>query len=238
MQLLNNIFQVSGDLVGLTVDEPGAIWNDCNSYIVRLDEGLLLFDTGCGDTLDQLFANIRYWGMDPADIRYVFLTHPHYDHAGGGHRLKSLGKQFVSSKETADAVRKGDIRCCGYLYHKTFQPFEVDTLLEDTQKITVMGLEIEARLMPGHSMGCTIYSFEWEGKKVVISGDVIGTKLSGDFGWSGSIDFCRTKYLESLKRMACLEIDYMLPGHGMVYFSGAKRRVEEVLNTALMEWRH
>lgn len=237
MQLLHNIFQVSGDLVGLTVDEPGAIWNDCNSYVIRLPEGLLLFDTGCGNTLDQLFANIRYWGMDPADIRYVFLTHPHYDHAGGGHVMKGLGAHLISGKETADAVRKGDKRCCGYLYHKVFNPFEVDTTLNDGEKITVLGLEIEARLMPGHSMGCTIYSWVWEGKRVVVSGDVIGTKLSGDFGWSGSIDFCRTKYLDSLQRMADLEIDYMLPGHGMAYFSGAKRRVEEVLNTALMEWR-
>lgn len=237
MQLLHGIFQVGGDLVGLTVDEPGAIWNDCNSYVIRLDEGLLLFDAGCGDTMDQLFANIRYWGMDPADIRYAFLTHPHYDHAGGGYVLKDRGVHLVSGKETADAVHKGDNRCCGYLYHKVFNPFDVDTILDEGQKITVLGLEIEARLMPGHSMGCTIYSFVWEGKKVMISGDVIGTKLSGDFGWSGSIDFCRTKYLDSLKRMADLEIDYMLPGHGMVYFSGAKRRVEDVLNTALMEWR-
>lgn len=237
MQLLHDIYQVSGDLVGLTQDIPGAMWNDCNSYVVRLEGGLLLFDCGCGNTMDQLFDNIRYWGMDPADIKYCFLTHAHYDHAGGGHILKNQEVHFVAGQETADAVRTGDKRCCGYLYHKTFYPFEIDTTLDEGQNISVLGLEIEARLMPGHSMGCTIYSFLWNGKRIVISGDVIGTKLSGDFGWSGSIDFCRTTYLDSLVRMADIEMDYMLPGHGMVYFSGAKRRVEEVLNTALMEWR-
>lgn len=237
MQLLRHIYQVSGDLTGLTEDVPGALWNDCNSYVVRLGDGLVLFDAGCGDTMEQLLANVRYWGMDPADIQYCFLTHAHYDHAGGGHILKERGVHIVAGQETADAVRAGDHRCCGYLYHKTFQPFEVDTVLSDGESMSVLGLEIEARAMPGHSMGCTVYSFILDGKRILISGDVIGTKLVGDFGWSGSIDFCRKTYLDSLLRMAELEMDCMLPGHGMAYFSGAKRRVEEVLNVALIEWR-
>lgn len=237
MQLFNRIYQVSGDLTGLTTDVQGAMWNDCNSYVVRLDDGLVLFDAGCGDTMDQLMDNVRYWGMDPGDIAYCFLTHAHYDHAGGGHILKERGVHIVAGPETADAVQAGDHRCCGYLYHKTFNPFEVDTVLGDGEHISVLGLQITARAMPGHSQGCTVYSFEMDGKQVLISGDVIGTKLVGDFGWSGSIDFCRKAYLESLLRMTELDVDCMLPGHGMVYFSGAKRRIEEVLNTALMEWR-
>ena len=237
MQLLHQIYQVGGDLLGLTTDVEGALWNDCNTYIVKTEQGLILFDTGCGDTIEQLYANIRYWGMCPEDIKYCFLTHAHFDHAGGGHLFKKKGVEFISGKETAEAVLAGDKRCCTYLYHKRFTPFEVDRIVTDGEKVSVLGLEVEVRLMPGHSMGCTVFSFTWGGKKVVISGDVIGTKLSGDFGWSGSIDFCRENYLNSLLKMADLEMDYILPGHGMVYFSGAKRRVEEVLNVALMEWR-
>lgn len=238
MQLLHNLYQVGGDLAGLTTDVEGALWNDCNTYVLKTDGGLILFDAGCGDTLDQIFENIRYWGMRPEDIKYCFLTHAHFDHAGGGQRLKHLGVKFISGKETADAVFSGDKRCCTYLYHKDFSTFNIDKIVADGEKITVLGVEIEARLMPGHSMGCTIYSFDLEGKNIVISGDVIGTKLVGDFGWSGSIDFCRENYLTTLLKMTEIEVDYMLPGHGMVYFSGAKRRIEEVLNVALMEWRN
>ena len=41
----------------------------------------------------------------------------------------------------------------------------------------------------------------------------------------------------SLRRFAKVDTDLMLPGHGMVYFHQPRRRVEEVLNAALMEWR-
>jgi metallo-beta-lactamase class B len=190
----------------------GALWNDANSYVLKTDEGLILFDCGCGDTLEQIFANMRYWDLSPDDIRYCILTHAHLDHAGGGHLLKESGVRFIAIGETADAVASGDERCCGYLYHKTFQPFTVDQILTDGQRLTVLGVEIEVMHLPGHSMGCTAYLFNWEQKRVVISGDVIGTLLSGDFGWSGSIDFDKKIYTASLCRFAKIDTDLMLPG--------------------------
>ena len=79
--------------------------------------------------------------------------------------------------------------------------------------------------------------FDYEGKRLVVSGDVIGTLLAGDFGWSGSIDFDKSTYIESLKRFSRVDTDIMLPGHGMIYFHKPRRRVQQALNTALMEWR-
>lgn len=237
MQLLKDIYQVGGDINGLTFDEPGALWNDANSYVIKTEQGLVMFDCGCGDTMDQIFDNMRYWGLSPEDVRYCVLTHSHYDHAGGAHLLKQKGIELVAIKETADAVTAGDERCCGYLYHKTFTPVTVDKLIADTEVFDLCGLSFTAMHLPGHSMGCTAYFFNWYGKRVVISGDVIGTLLSGDFGWSGSIDFDKKKYTESLLRFSKIDTDVMLPGHGMSYFYKPRRRVEEALNAALMLWR-
>ena len=151
--------------------------------------------------------------------------------------LKQKGVELVALKETADAVAAGDERCCGYLYHKTFTPVTVDRLIADKEVFDLCGLSFTAMHLPGHSMGCTAYFFNWSGKRVVISGDVIGTLLSGDFGWSGSIDFDKKKYTESLLRFSKVDTDVMLPGHGMSYFYKPRRRVEEALNAALMLWR-
>ena len=90
--------------------------------------------------------------------------------------------------------------------------------------------------LPGHIVGCTSFLFMHEGKKIVISGDVIGTLLSGDFGWSGSIDFDKKIYTESLRKFAKVDTDIM-PGHGMSYFHKPRWRVEQALNSALMLWR-
>lgn len=237
MQVLKDLFQVGGDINGITFDVADALWNDGNSYVLKTAEGLIMFDCGCGDTMEQIFENMRYWDLSPRDIRYCVLTHPHYDHAGGAHILKRRGVKLVAIRETAEAVASGDERCCGYLYHKIFTPVIVDQLVKDGEKFNLLGVEIEAMHLPGHSMGCTAFLFEWTGKKTVISGDVIGTLLVGDFGWDGSIDFDKKIYTESLRRFAKVDSDIMLPGHGMVYFHKPRWRVEQALNSALMQWR-
>ena len=237
MQVLKNLFQVGGDLNGITFDGKDAGYNDGNTYIIKTDNGLIMFDTGCGDTMEQIFDNMKYWSLDPNDIKYCLLTHPHFDHAGGGHILKERGVKFISIAETADAVAKGDERTCPYLYHKIFTPFQVDMIVSDNDKFNLLGIEFEAMHMPGHSMGCTAYFFNYEDKKIVVSGDIIGTLLDGYHGWSGSYDFNKSKYIESLLKFSKIDTDIMLPGHGMIYFHKPRRRVEEALNVALIEWR-
>lgn len=237
MQILKNLYQTGGDLNGLTFDLQGALWNDANSYILKTEEGLIMFDCGCGDTLEQIFRNMRYWDLNPDDINYCFLTHPHLDHAGGSHLLKNRGVKIVASQETANAVAAGDERCAGYLYHKKFRPVEVDQIVSPGEILNFSGTEIEVGCYPGHSMGCTAYSLSHENKKIVVSGDIIGTLLAGDFGWDGSFDFDKKNYIDSLRRFAKLDMDIMLPGHGLIYFHKPQWRVEDALNSALIQWR-
>ncbi len=237
MQVLRDVYQVGGDLNGVTYAGVDAGYDDGNTYVVRTPAGLLMFDCGCGDTLDQIFANMTYWDLSPDDVKACLLTHAHLDHAGGAHLLAERGVRLLAHRNTAEAVAAGDERCCGYLYHKTFVPCTVDAALDDGQVVDVLGKRIEVMHLPGHSMGCTAYLFEHEGRRVVVSGDVIGTLLDGYFGWSGSIDFDKGVYIESLRRLAKVDSDVMLPGHGLIYFHKPRRRVEDALNEALMQWR-
>lgn len=237
MQLLHNLYQVGGDLNGITWAGVDAGYEDGNTYVLKRPDGLILFDCGCGDTMDQIFDNMRYWNLDPDDIKVCLFTHAHFDHAGGAHILKGRGVELCAHGTTAQAMASGDERCCGYLYHKEFTPVATDVIFVDGENIEVLGLSIEVMHVPGHSMGCTAYKFNHEGKRIVVSGDLIGTLLAGNYGWSGSIDFDRSVYLESLQKFAKVDSDIMLPGHGMVYFHEPRRRAEQVLNVALMEWR-
>jgi len=237
MQIRKNLYQVGGDLNGLTFDGVDAGYQDGNTYLLATAAGHVLFDCGCGDTWPQIEENMRYWGLRVEDIRACLLTHAHFDHAGGAHRLSRRGVPLIAHVETADAVAKGDERCCGYLYHKVFSPCVVDRVVGDGDVLDLCGVAIEVMHLPGHSMGCTAYRFDHEGQRVVVSGDVIGTLLAGDFGWSGSIDFNKPAYINSLRRFARVDSDLMLPGHGMIYFHQPRRRVEDALNAALMAWR-
>jgi len=237
MQLMKDFFQVGGSLNGITWTGNDASYDDCNTYILKTDEGLIMFDCGCGDTLGQIFNNMLYWDLNPEDIKACFITHPHLDHAGACHLLADRGIKLFAHQNTANAIATGDERCCGYLYHKEFVPCSIDKELTDGEIVDLLGMKFKVMHLPGHTMGCTAYVFQLDGKTAVVSGDIIGTLLDGHFGWSGSIDFDKKIYLESLKRFAKLDSDIMFPGHGMTYFYKPKRRVEQVLNEALIQWR-
>lgn len=239
MQILSGLYQVGGSLNGLSVPGPylSPDYRDCNTYALKTSEGIVLMDCGNGDTLPQIFNNLRYWGLDPAEIQACLLTHSHLDHAGAAHLLADQGVALYAHMETADAIMSGDERCCGYLYHQTFTPCRVTHSLSDGDTFVVLGIEFQALHLPGHTRGCTAYRFEWQGKIVVLSGDIIGTLLGGYFGWDGSIDFDKSAYLTSLRRFARVEMDVMLPGHGLISFHKPQERVEEVLNEALIQWR-
>jgi glyoxylase-like metal-dependent hydrolase (beta-lactamase superfamily II) len=131
MQILKNLYQVSGDLNGITWAGVDGGFDDANSYILKTSDGLIMFDCGCGDTMDQIFRNIGYWGLDPNEIKYCLLTHPHLDHAGGAYLLQQHSAKIISSKETAEAVSAADERCAGYLYHKKFYLFHLSYLSKE-----------------------------------------------------------------------------------------------------------
>lgn len=237
MQILKGLFQVGGDLNGVTFDQPGALWNDANSYVLQTSSGLVMFDCGCGDTMDQIFTNMRYWDLSPRDIRYCLLTHPHLDHSGGAWILEERGVELIAGRETAEAIASGDERCAGYLYHKKFRPATITRKVQNEELLSLGGTEIRVMHLPGHSRGCTAYLFEHEGREILVSGDIIGTQLSGYFGWDGSIDFDKPAYIESLRRLAREDPQIMLPGHGLICFHKPRWRIEESLNSALIEWR-
>jgi glyoxylase-like metal-dependent hydrolase (beta-lactamase superfamily II) len=53
-----------------------------NVYVLKNGDDLTLIDTGHGIYYDDLKDLIRKYGMDPAKVRRIYITHPDTDHAG------------------------------------------------------------------------------------------------------------------------------------------------------------
>lgn len=68
-------------------DRPGSLFINVQPFLVKMDNMLLLLDTGLGYSNDQgellLHENIRKAGFNPEDVDYVLMSHLHYDHSGG-----------------------------------------------------------------------------------------------------------------------------------------------------------
>ena len=47
-----------------------------------------MFDALYGELTDMAIENIRTLGFDPNDIRYLIVTHAHFDHVGGANRFQ------------------------------------------------------------------------------------------------------------------------------------------------------
>ena len=52
-----------------------------NNYLVPAEDGYLLIDTGYADGFRRFQKKLHKLNIDPKEIKYVFLTHAHDDHA-------------------------------------------------------------------------------------------------------------------------------------------------------------
>jgi len=76
----------------------GARW--VSAWLLVSDQGLILFDALYGDLTDLAIDSIRELGFDPDDIRYVIVSHAHYDHIGGARRFREEFGAVVMMTET------------------------------------------------------------------------------------------------------------------------------------------
>jgi len=64
----------------------GAEW--VSSWLLVTDQGLIVFDAMYDELTDLAVEGIRELGFDPNDVRYLIVSHAHYDHVGGALRFQ------------------------------------------------------------------------------------------------------------------------------------------------------
>ena len=145
-------------------------------HLIRTDEGLILLDAGYPCTRHLLMASIIRLGFDPADVRWIILTHAHFDHFGAANEFRNLygTKVALSAADTASMQEK-PFRAIGAV--PTENPPVIDRTLEDGEIFSFGGKEIRCVLTPGHTLGTMSFFFNvTDGGK---------TYLAGQFGGAG-----------------------------------------------------
>jgi glyoxylase-like metal-dependent hydrolase (beta-lactamase superfamily II) len=151
---------------------------------LETNDGLVLFDTGPESTFDNIVSELREIGASANDVRHVFLSHIHFDHAGAGWRFAELGATiYVHPRGAQHLIDPAKlIASAKRIFGDDMQrlwgrivavPQERVRILEDNNVVPVPPFEIRAIATPGHANHHHVY--HWEDN--LFGGDIAGVRL-------------------------------------------------------------
>ena len=156
-------------------------------HLIRTDEGLILLDAGYPYAKHLLMESIIRLGFDPADVRWILLTHAHSDHYGAANEFRNLyGTKVALSAVDAKSVREKPFRGVASFTNIPQNIPVIDRELEDGEVFSFGGKQIRCVLTPGHTLGVMSFFFD------VTDGGA--TYLAGMFGGAG-VDALRLPFV-------------------------------------------
>ena len=153
---------------------------------LETDDGLALFDTGPESTFDNVVAGLSQAGFGAEDVRHIFLSHIHFDHAGAAWRFgasRTGGKGATVYVHPRGAPHLIDpeklIKSATRIFGDDMQrlwgkiekiPADRVKIVQDNDVVRVGQFEIRAIETPGHASHHHVY--QWDDN--VFGGDIAG----------------------------------------------------------------
>ena len=134
----------------------GVCW--VSAWLITTSDGAVLIDTVHDPFADLLIANIQKVGVDPANIKYVLMTHGHFDHVGGAYKLKPLTKARFVMTETGWAEGIAAARASQGT-PRQWTMIEKDMVVKDGDVIALGDTSFGVYETPGHTFGTASYAF-------------------------------------------------------------------------------
>ncbi len=164
-KLFDNLFYVGNKFVGV--------------FVLKTSAGLLLFDSGISaeDAQTNIAPGLRALGLDPKDVKYVIVTHGHWDHFGGSAWFqKTSGARVGLSATDWDLMKLPSVVVSSH----TPEPPTRDLVIADGQKLRLGDTEIAFYITPGHTPGPISAIFPvYEGGKRHVASLLGGTAFPG-----------------------------------------------------------
>ena len=225
-----------------------------NVYLLEDGDGWTLIDTGLqtDESRAALDSGLKEAGIERRRIRRILVTHIHPDHVGLAAELQTAtGAELVIHRlevalmepryaRAEDLVQEvaGWLQVNGvprqeaeFLKTASMAAREYvgvprpDTLLEGAERLPLKSSPLLAVWTPGHSPGhCCFY---WPARRLLFSGDHLLPTISPNIGLhpqSGADPL--NDYLASLRRVARLPVEQVLPAHGDAFSDHARRAGE------------
>jgi glyoxylase-like metal-dependent hydrolase (beta-lactamase superfamily II) len=135
-----------------------------NNYLLIDGNEAVLID--CTGDIPELESVLKENG---SELKYILLTHAHYDHIGGVKNLKSKTGAKVCLHKDDKVILDGTNEFMKMVRLPEIDVPEVDEYLEDGDKIKFGSVELNVIHLPGHTPGGVGYQVE----NMIFSGDTI-----------------------------------------------------------------
>lgn len=192
----------------------GNHWVSC--FLVDTKKGLVLIDCAMQETFYIVVDNMRALGFDPHDIKYLLLTHGHFDHVGAARLVQEISgcETWISEKDAFFFTERRDL----INFEWTVPEFRIDHYYDYDSVLDFGDVKIKPVLCSGHTPGTTslFFDVQHEGK----------TLTCGIHGGLGAFVLSRRElekvnlpistqqvYLESMDRVRDMKVDIVLPSH-------------------------
>ena len=193
---------------------------DLATYLITTPDGHILINSGFERTVPLIQKSVESLGFKMTDVKILLASHAHSDHVAGHALLQKLtgAKVYVMRGDDQVIASGGKGQ---YMYTADrWAPCKVDRVLKDRDEVKLGGVTLVARRTPGHTRGCTTWTWRaLDGGKnydvVVIGSPNVnpGFQLVGNKDYPEiAADFAQT--FEILKSLPC---DVFLGAHGGYY---------------------
>ena len=157
-------------------------------WAITTSEGIIVLDTIFDYSVEEEVAGgMKKLGLDPAQIKYAIVSHPHPDHDGGAKFLQEhYGTRVIMSPADWDVLDK---RTNGAKPKRDIEE-------TDGQKLTLGNTTLTLYILPGHTPGTisTVFSVKDNGTPHVVA-------LWGGAGLNQDPESVRT-YIRSAQRFS------------------------------------
>jgi metallo-beta-lactamase class B len=123
----------------------------CGSYLITTPQGNILINSNYEETVPLMKAGIESLGFKFEDTKILLASHAHADHQTGDAMVKQMtGATTEFMAEDVPAIQ--NIKPGG-------KEHPIDKVLHDGDTVTLGGMTLTAHLNPGHTLGCTTWTF-------------------------------------------------------------------------------
>lgn len=204
-EILPDIFGTPDPTLEKTlVQVKGNLYRHTNGTLPALHSGLVLITKEGAIVIDPALTQAAIWLNDEikkrfnVSVKYVILTHAHYDHAGGSQIFQQAGAKVIVQKNGLEAIVGEKL------------PVAVpDIVFEDKLTITLGGeTVILNHIAPSHSNSMTVVTFlDYKAMQLTDIGE------SNTMPYNDFLDFYYDGWIKTLDWALKQDVNYIDIGH-------------------------